>query len=110
MYCEDNSIGEFFVTELAILLTGTHITLFRGMPPDKQPKILSDNYDENDGSNAPLGFRPHNSKKKVIQIINVHKCDETFREIATCKEIGRMVGLLTGWGSVRLAQDQVWAK
>ncbi|KAL7503910.1 hypothetical protein ACHAXN_001638 [Cyclotella atomus] len=82
----------------------------RGVPPDKQPKILTGNFDEDDRSNAPLGFCPHSSKKKVIQIINVHKCDKAFREIATCEEIGRMVGHLTGWGSVRLAQDQVWAK
>jgi len=83
----------------------------RGTPPDKMPDILNDNYDENNRNNAPLGFRPHNSKKKVIQIINIHKCDESFREIATCVEIGRMVGQLTGWKSgVRLAQDQVWAK
>lgn len=82
----------------------------REQPPDKQPKILTDNYDENDRNNAPLGFRPHNSKKRVIQIINVHKCDRAFREVATCEEIGKMVGMLTGWDSVRLAQDQVWAK
>ena len=83
----------------------------RGLPPDKMPEILNDNYDENNTNNAPLGFRPHNSKKKVIQIINIHKCDKSFRELATCVEIGRMVGQLTGWkGGVRLAQDQVWAK
>lgn len=77
----------------------------RKMPPDKMPKILTDK-----NNDALLGFRPHNSKKKVIQIINIHKCDTAFREIATCQEIGRMVCMLTGWESVRLAQDQVWAK
>ena len=91
----------------------------RGVPPDKMPKVLTDNYPQDNNANgtttgsnrcAPLGFSPHNSKTKVIQIINIHKCDTAYRELATCPEIGRMVGMLAGWTSVRLAQDQVWAK
>jgi len=106
-----NAISTIFVSHLQSRLEHVLRGRFdRGKAPDKMPKILTDNYDENNNNNAPLGFRPHNSKKRVIQIINVHKCDAGFREIATCVEIGRMVGQLTGWNSVRLAQDQVWAK
>ncbi|KAL7518919.1 hypothetical protein ACHAWX_003720 [Stephanocyclus meneghinianus] len=105
-----NAINKPFVSRLQSRLEHVLRGRFdRGKAPDKMPIILNDDY--NDRTNYPsLGFHPHNSKKRVIQIINIHKCDATFREIATCAEIGRMVGHLTGWDAVRLAQDQVWAK
>jgi hypothetical protein len=106
-----NAIDASFITRLQSRLEHVLRGRFdRGMPPDKMPKILTDNYDEKSSNNPPLGFREHNSKKRVIQIINMHKCDAAFREIATCAEIGKMVCLLAGWESARLAQDQVWAK
>lgn len=105
-----NAINKPFVSRLQSRLEHVLRGRFdRGKAPDKMPIILNDDF--NDRTNyPPLGFHPHNSKKRVIQIINVHKCDATFREIATCAEIGRMVGHLAGWDAVRLAQDQVWAK
>ncbi|EJK63146.1 hypothetical protein THAOC_16215 [Thalassiosira oceanica] len=61
----------------------------------------------------PLGLPPTATRKKgrVLQIINVHKSNRKFREIATSPELGRLVSKLAGWQQgARLAQDQVWAK
>lgn len=101
-----NAIKTHFISRLQSRLEHVLRGRFdRSASPDKMPKILTDN-----NNKEVLGFRPQNSKRKVIQIINIHKCDTVFREIATCQDIGKMVGMLTGWDSVRLAQDQVWAK
>lgn len=78
----------------------------RNIPPDKVPKQTIQNnaspLHRNDGSS---------STSNVLQIINIHKCDHEFRQLATSEDIGRMVAELAGWKyGARLAQDQVWAK
>ena len=90
-------------SRLEIVLRGTYN---RQSPPDKVPKF-------NSSSNATLGYEGNNSsqKSKVLQIINIHKSDKDFRQLATSQSIGRMVAELAGWErGARLAQDQVWAK
>mmetsp|Transcript_2150 Transcript_2150/g.5131 ORF Transcript_2150/g.5131 Transcript_2150/m.5131 type:complete len:181 (-) Transcript_2150:2985-3527(-) len=78
-----------------------------GRAPDKAP--ILDEAERID----PLGLPPTATRKKgrVLQIINVHKSNRKFREIATSPELGRLVSKLAGWQQgARLAQDQVWAK
>ena len=89
----------------------------RGFPPDKIPRFLMDSAPKKQGKKAsktlgPLGYDPNsNSKNRVLQIINIHKCDAIFRELATSPDIGKTVAELAGWEhGARLAQDQVWAK
>ncbi|KAL7547435.1 hypothetical protein ACHAWF_010729 [Thalassiosira exigua] len=80
----------------------------RGSPPDKMPKHVAGS--KEDGV-APLGYDGSSRSSRVVQIINIHKCDRDFRQLATSPEIGRMVAELAGWEhGARLAQDQVWAK
>ena len=63
------------------------------------------------GTIGPLGFTGSRQKAKVLQVINVHKCDQLFRALATHASLSRLVATLAGWEhSARLAQDQVWAK
>lgn len=90
----------------------------RQVPPDKAPKLITSSIE----GVGPLGYEYYNGKKsnknnnnnqksKVLQIINIHKCDDDFRKLAISVEIGKMVAELTGWKyGARLAQDQVWAK
>jgi len=59
---------------------------------------------------GPLGFSGNLENVKVMQVINVHKSDSLFRSIVTNRNLGRLIGELTGWDGVRLAQDQIWAK
>lgn len=60
---------------------------------------------------GPLGFSGNLSNVKVLQLINVHKCDRLFRKLATARQLGKVVAHLAGWKEgARLAQDQVWAK
>ena len=65
---------------------------------------------------APLGFSGNHQNVKVLQLINVHKANDLFRQIATSPVLGQVVARLAGWtaaeygGGTRLAQDQVWAK
>lgn len=90
----------------------------RSSPPDKAPKLQTMQKSENDnvGDNislavSPLGGNDRPSDSRVLQIINIHKCDHDFRQLATSPDIGRMVAELAGWKhGARLAQDQVWAK
>ncbi|CAB9507692.1 Phytanoyl-CoA dioxygenase (PhyH) [Seminavis robusta] len=70
----------------------------RNQPPDKVPKI---------SATTVSMSTPH---KRVYQIINIHKCDCLFHQLATSATLGRVVAQLAGWTSIRLAQDQVWAK
>ncbi|KAL7536231.1 hypothetical protein ACHAXR_010129 [Thalassiosira sp. AJA248-18] len=92
----------------------------RNSPPDKIPKLLmNSNKIKKHGKNtnngikkeSPLGYDGKSQNSRVLQIINIHKCDKDFRELAISPEIGRMVAELAGWEhGARLAQDQVWAK
>ena len=70
----------------------------RNTEPDKRPKTTS--------------IYTNTGKKRVQQIINIHKCDSAFRKLVTNKEIARAVGILAGWTDVgvRMIQDQIWAK
>ena len=101
----------------------------RGVKPDKSPKLIklgmATQYDDEKkdeeedqrsrkspgGNIGPLGFTGSRQNAKVLQVINVHKCDQLFRELATNAQLGRIVAKLAGWKhGARLAQDQVWAK
>lgn len=59
-----------------------------------------------------LGFTGNLQNVKVLQVINVHKADSLFRQLAVSPVLGRVVAELAGWTQVgtRLAQDQIWAK
>jgi ectoine hydroxylase-related dioxygenase (phytanoyl-CoA dioxygenase family) len=80
-------------------------------------------YSENDGKKTvrikqkkasrvgPLGFSGNYDNVRVLQVINVHKCDRLFRSVAVSQKLGKLVAELAGWQyGARLAQDQVWAK
>jgi phytanoyl-CoA hydroxylase len=78
----------------------------RGSPPDKTPKLIKPAVYQ-----GPLGFSGNLTNIKVLQVINVHKCDALFRTIATDPALGHLVATLAGWThGARLAQDQVWTK
>ncbi len=58
-----------------------------------------------------LGYSGNQQNVKVMQIINVHKCDTFFRQLVTTEVLGYMVSKLMQWpNGARLAQDQIWAK
>jgi len=60
---------------------------------------------------GPLGFSGNLQNVKVLQVINIQKCDALFRILATSRALGKVVSQLAGWAEgARLAQDQVWAK
>ena len=60
---------------------------------------------------GPLGYSGNKHNNKVMQIINVHKCDTFFRDLVTTETLGYMVSKLMKWNNgARLAQDQIWAK
>ena len=97
----------------------------RNSPPDKMPKLpttanksskkgrsaKNNCSDNNNSMAAPLGYDGNSNNSRVLQIINIHKCDEDYRKLATSPEIGKMVAELAGWEhGARLTQDQVWAK
>lgn len=81
----------------------------RNAAPDKMPKHMMNR--KKNKQAAPLGYDGKSQNSRVLQIINIHKCDEAYRQLAISPEIGRMVAELAGWEhGARLAQDQVWAK
>ena len=109
----------------------------RNNKPDKTPKLLKNEYpnkhakktatsSSSDSSRdntsnettsktisyaqGPLGFSGNLQNVKVLQIINIHKADSLFRQLAVSPVLGQVVGELAGWTGTRLAQDQVWAK
>jgi ectoine hydroxylase-related dioxygenase (phytanoyl-CoA dioxygenase family) len=83
----------------------------RGTPPDKAPSLIVDSTKGGRRKLHPLGFDGTCGNLRVLQIINVHKCDNEFYKLATQQEIGETVAKLAGWEhGARLAQDQVWAK
>jgi ectoine hydroxylase-related dioxygenase (phytanoyl-CoA dioxygenase family) len=76
----------------------------RGSPPDKMPPPRSSS-----GSTTASGGGGDSSR--VLQVVNVHKCDVDFRALATSPAVGRIVSRLARWANgARLAQDQVWHK
>ena len=84
----------------------------RGSPPDKTPALIVDSKKSGRRKLGPLGYDGKTTKySRVLQIINIHKCDNEFKRLATQEAIGEMVARLSGWEhGARLAQDQVWAK
>lgn len=84
----------------------------RGTPPDKAPALIVDSKKAGRRKLGPLGYDGKTTKhNRVLQIINIHKCDNEFQKLATQEAIGEMVAKLAGWEhGARLAQDQVWAK
>lgn len=79
----------------------------RGTHPDKAPRLIQ----KARRHQGPLGFTGNLQNVKVLQIINMHKCDTLFRTICTDPALGQQVATLAGWKyGARLAQDQVWAK
>lgn len=110
-----HALDSAFVTTLQTRLEEVLRGQFnRSTPPDKIPKfLLNATQSKKKGKKkpAPLGYDGNSQSTKVLQIINIHKCDNDFRELAISPEIGRMVAELAGWEhGARLAQDQVWAK
>lgn len=90
------------------ILRGTYD---RGQRPDKTPKLVKGILKENGGSVGPLGFSGNLQNVKVLQVINVHKCNSLFRHVETNEKLGQLVAELAGWEQgARLAQDQIWAK
>ena len=84
----------------------------RGSPPDKTPALIVDSKKNGRRKLGPLGYDGKTTKyNRVLQIINIHKCDNEFQKLVTQEAIGEMVAKLAGWKhGARLAQDQVWAK
>lgn len=70
-----------------------------GKKPDKFPKLKE-----------PDRGVYQQQNHKTLQIINIWKSDECFRDIVLCPELGKYVANLMGWKGARVAQDQVWAK
>ena len=119
---------------LELVLRGEYDTQ---MKPDKSPKLIktpmsNDNLNsskagnDNDGdgfkrtededlrrrinSKKALGYSG-NTRKKVFQVINIHKSDRLFHELVTNPFLGKLVAKLMNWEEgARLAQDQIWAK
>lgn len=70
-----------------------------GKSPDKVPKL------KEQGRGV---YQQQNHR--TLQIINIWKSDERFREIVMCPKLGKYVANLMDWEGSRVAQDQVWAK
>jgi len=94
----------------------------REQAPDKIPRRPRNEYSRTNMSlppegaknlqaKGPLGFTGNTRNVKVLQLINVHKADATFRKVACHELLGQVVAAVAGWpDGARLAQDQVWAK
>lgn len=89
----------------------------RERKPDKFPRLIrgelrNPNTQQRPKQGVgPLGFSGNLQNVRVLQLINVHKCDCAFRRLATDRRLGQLVAALAGWkDGARLAQDQVWAK
>lgn len=98
---------------LELVLRGEYDT---GMKPDKTPKLIKtpiisgENVDKTEIDKKALGYSG-NPRKKVFQIINIHKSDQLFRSLVTCPLLGELVARVMKWeDGARLAQDQIWAK
>eukprot|EP00511_Aplanochytrium_stocchinoi_P000738 CAMPEP_0204827894 /NCGR_PEP_ID=MMETSP1346-20131115/5419_1 /ASSEMBLY_ACC=CAM_ASM_000771 /TAXON_ID=215587 /ORGANISM="Aplanochytrium stocchinoi, Strain GSBS06" /LENGTH=331 /DNA_ID=CAMNT_0051956561 /DNA_START=401 /DNA_END=1396 /DNA_ORIENTATION=- len=76
-----------------------------GTCPDKTPKLIKG------ARKGPIGFSGNTQGVKVLQVINIWKSDETFKQLVTSPKLGTLVAQLAGWKhGARVAQDQVWAK
>ncbi len=109
---------------LELVLRGEFDT---GVKPDKAPKLIKTQLpkknrgissfegnetieSENEIKRFALGYSG-NKRKKVFQVINIHKSDRLFREFVTNPLLGMLVAKLMRWKEgARLCQDQVWAK
>jgi len=112
---------------LELVLRGEYDT---GCKPDKSPKLIktpittgvssSDGHhhtnncphhpQETNNSKNALGYSG-NKRKKVFQIINIHKSDTLFHDLVTFPLLGKLVAKFMKWEhGARLAQDQIWAK
>ncbi len=107
---------------LELVLRGHYNT---GSSPDKSPKLIktpmamasTSNHNHIHNRHMPnsnpknaLGYSG-NKRKKVLQIINIHKADSVFRKLVTTPLLGKLVAKLMKWeDGARLCQDQVWAK
>jgi len=78
------------------VLSGTFST---GKSPDKIPLIKE----------PKMGIYQQQNRK-TLQIINIWKSDENFKEIVACPALGEFVAKLMNWKGARVAQDQVWIK
>jgi len=87
-------------------------TYDRGVPPDKAPKLIEAELESAESKIGPLGFSGRLQQNcKVLQVINIHKCDHAFRSLATNAFLGELISKLAGWEEgVRLASDQTWLK
>jgi phytanoyl-CoA hydroxylase len=50
------------------------------------------------------------SPTSTIHVVNAHRADHAIRRLATNPLVGELIARVTGWSSVKLAQDQVWVK
>ena len=71
--------------------------------PDKAPKFSTDLRVKPGKVPPPLG----GPSKTTLQLINIWKADQLFREIVTSPTLGRAVAELGGWSAgARVANDQ----
>ena len=89
---ESQKMIEIFQEELQMILDGEYPTK---IAPDKVPNKK----------------KLQNKKKTTLQIINVWKSSNNFKNLVNSSIIGKIVSKLAGWKcGARLAQDQVWIK
>ena len=79
-----------------------------GAPPDKPCKRVKTPLER--AEQAPLGFSGNLMNVRTIQVVNTWRCDLTLRRLVLSPTLGAFIGSVTGWPSVRVAQDQVWLK
>lgn len=104
----ENTTVDSLNTELEEILRGRYD---RDQRPDKQPKLIKGLLKKDGGTVGWLGFSGNLQNVRVLQVINVHKCNSLFRRIETSPRLGQVVAQLAGWkNGARLAQDQIWAK
>ena len=71
--------------------------------PDKAPKFSTDQRVKPGKVPPPLG----GPSKTTLQLINIWKADQLFRELVTSPTLGRAVAELGGWSAgARVANDQ----
>jgi len=100
--CIDEEFVDKLNCRLEKVLRGEYDT---GTLPDKAPKLIKGD------RKGPIGFSGNTNGVRVLQLINVWKCDSTFKELITSKRLGSVVARLAGWKhGARVAQDQIWAK
>jgi ectoine hydroxylase-related dioxygenase (phytanoyl-CoA dioxygenase family) len=86
----------------------------RNRLPDKAPPIIP----VTTVTPEPLAFLGTRTNswttdddRRVLQVVNIHKCDNAFRSLATNAQLGELIAKLAGWEEgVRLASDQTWLK